>query len=60
MPGLYGIAVPCDYEKGVVDADPEADEHPQDGGETGHREDVAEQPSERIAGTDGNKGGDEG
>ena len=59
VPGLDGVAVTGDDEQGVVDADPEADQDAQDGGEAGDGEHVAEQPGERVADTDGDQGGDE-
>ena len=48
-----------DYEQGVVNPDPEADQHPEDGHETGHCEDVGHEAGEGEPDPDGNERGDD-
>jgi hypothetical protein len=46
-----------DDEQGVVDPDAEADQHPEDRGETDDGEDVAEQAGQVVADADRDQGG---
>ncbi len=53
-------AMPGDDEQGVVDADAEADEHAEHGGEVGDGHDVAEQHDPGVGDADADQGGGDG
>jgi hypothetical protein len=57
--GLHPASVPRDDQQGIVDADAKPDQYAKNRREAGDREDMAQQPSQRVAHTDRHECGDQ-